>query len=83
MDRKLTLSLNATVIDRAKRYAREHDISLSKMIEHYLASLTKVPAEDEPRTFTPLVSRLLGVVDLPEGDGYKDDYVNRLLGKYA
>ncbi len=82
MDRKLTLSLNSTVIDRAKSYARDHDMSLSRMIEQYLASLTRTAEEDEPEKFTPLVDRLLGVVDLPEGDGYKSGYSDYLLEKY-
>ena len=38
MDTKLTLRLNDNVIERAKIYARNHKISLSKMIESYLDS---------------------------------------------
>ncbi len=41
METKLTLRLNDRVIERAKKYAREQRISLSKMIEAYLDSLTK------------------------------------------
>jgi predicted HicB family RNase H-like nuclease len=40
MDSKLTLKLNDSVIAKAKQYAKEHNISLSRMIENYLTSIT-------------------------------------------
>ena len=82
MDKKLTLSLNSLVIDRAKQYARDNNVSLSRMIEQYLASLTKPDAEQEEETFTPLVDRLIGVIELPETDTHKSDYADYLLQKY-
>ncbi len=39
MDKKLTLSLNASIIEEAKAYAKENQVSLSRIIEHYLKSL--------------------------------------------
>ncbi|WP_420457885.1 DUF6364 family protein [Neolewinella sp.] len=84
MDKKLTLSMNSLVIDRAKQYARDNNLSLSRMIEQYLASLTKPDAEqhegEEP--FTSLVDRLIGVIELPEMDTHKSDYADYLLQKY-
>ncbi|SDW29010.1 DUF6364 family protein [Aequorivita viscosa] len=41
MDKKLTLSFNKSVIESAKEYAKSNNISLSKLIESYLASLGK------------------------------------------
>ena len=35
MDKKLTLSLNQRVIEKAKKYAKLHSTSLSRMIETY------------------------------------------------
>jgi predicted HicB family RNase H-like nuclease len=56
MDTKLTLRLNDSVIERAKIYARSHKISLSKMIESYLDSLTKQNEEEKKKaSITPLV----------------------------
>ena len=40
MDSKLTLKLNENVIKRAKKYASDKNLSLSRLIENYLASLT-------------------------------------------
>ena len=37
MDKKLTLSLNERVIEKAKVYAQNHKISLSRLIESYLS----------------------------------------------
>jgi predicted HicB family RNase H-like nuclease len=47
METKLTLRLNDNVIKRAKVYARSHKISLSKMIESYLDSITKQNEEEK------------------------------------
>ncbi len=83
MDRKLTLSLNAAVIDRAKEYARERETSLSRMIEQYLASLTQVEGRGAAPAYTPLVDRLSGVVNLPEEDsGQGSGYADYLSDKY-
>jgi len=41
METKLILRLNDNVIERAKIYAKNQKISLSKMIESYLDSLTR------------------------------------------
>ena len=40
MESKLTLKLNKDIIDLAKTYAKEHNISLSKLIENYLQTVT-------------------------------------------
>lgn len=41
MDTKLTLSFDKNVIDRAKKYADENNISLSRLIEHLLTQVTR------------------------------------------
>ena len=41
MNTKLTLNLDKGVIEEAKSYAKENKMSLSKLIENYLRSLTK------------------------------------------
>ena len=40
MDTKLTLKLNQEIIERAKLYASDKKLSLSRLIEHYLNALT-------------------------------------------
>lgn len=81
MDKKLTLSLNGEVIDTAKKYAKSNNISLSKLIESYLGSLTK--QEKSENEITPLVKSLSGVISL-EGDiDVKDEYAKYLIEKYS
>jgi len=82
MDTKLTLRLNDQVIERAKEYARNHKVSLSKMIESYLDSVTKQNELEDKDTVTPLVESLSGVIDLPADFDYKKDYRNYLEEKY-
>jgi hypothetical protein len=40
MDTKLTLSFNQDVIEKAKKYATQQNISLSRLIEHLLTQVT-------------------------------------------
>ena len=85
MDKKLTLSLNERVIAKAKDYAKGNNISLSRMIENYLSALVEEnTAMTEETAFTPLVNRLIGVVDLPDHQekNYKEEYKDYLSNKY-
>ncbi|NBG65496.1 DUF6364 family protein [Acidiluteibacter ferrifornacis] len=83
METKLTLRLNENVIERAKEYARNHKISLSKMIEFYLDSITQQKEKGEEKSsITPLVESLSGVIDLPNDFDYKKDYRDYLEKKY-
>ena len=82
METKLTLRLNDSVIERAKLYARSHRISLSKMIESYLDSLTKEKKEDSSSSITPLVESLSGVINLPSDFDYKKEYSDYIIEKY-
>lgn len=79
MDTKLTLKLNKRIIESAKKYAKEKKISLSKMIESYLQSIT-VESEDKVE-ITPFVESLSGVIDLADKN-YKKDYSDYLNEKY-
>jgi hypothetical protein len=80
MDSKLTLKLDADVIKRAKMYAKEQDISLSKLIENYLNALTDGPFKEIK--ISPLVESLTGVVTLKDDDD-KKDYIDYLTDKYS
>ena len=82
MDTKLTLRLDDGVIERAKTYARNHKISLSKMIESYLDSITKQSEKKKKITISPLVDSLSGVIDLPADFDYKKEYRDYIEEKY-
>ena len=72
MDKKLTLSLNQRVIEKAKNYAKQHRTSLSRLIEAYFESLTSQQKDITDIETTPLVESLLGVIQLPEDFNYKE-----------
>jgi len=71
MDKKLTLSLNQQIIDKAKKYAKSNGTSLSKMIESYFQTLTSEIEEEDDIQISPLVESLCGVGELPENFDYK------------
>jgi len=82
MDKKLTLSLNETIIEKAKSYAKQNKTSLSKMIEAYFDSLTNDSKVNNQIETTPLVESLCGVIDLPKNFDYKKSKAKYLLEKY-
>ena len=82
MNTKLTLKLNDGVIARAKIYAHNHKISLSKIIETYLDSITRERDKEEKVSITPLVESLCGVINLPADFDYKKEYRDYLEEKY-
>ena len=80
METKLTIRLKKEVIERAKEYAHDHKISLSKMVQSYLESVT-IPKSDEME-ITPLVKSLSGVIHLSEDFDFKKEYSDYLTEKY-
>ena len=82
MDKKLTLSLNQRVIEKAKNYAKQHRTSLSRMIEAYFESLTSQQKDMTKIETTPLVESLSGVIQLPEDFDYKEARTKYLNEKH-
>ena len=80
MNTKLTLNLDKGVIDQAKSYAKSNSVSLSKLIENYLDSLTK--RSEKKSNVSPLVESLTGVIPSGNYDD-KKDYKDYLSGKYS
>lgn len=81
MNTKLTLSLNKDIIQQAKIYAKEHNISLSFLIENYLQKLT---TEYQPAASAKasIVDELSGIINLDAEDDLKEDYTDYLTEKY-
>lgn len=80
MNTKLTLNLNKEVLKQAKNYAKDNKLSLSKLIENYLDSLSK-SSEDKPK-ISPLVESLTGVIPNENYDD-KKDYKDHISQKYT
>lgn len=81
MTTKLTLTIEGKVIEAAKKHAQAIGKSLSGMVENYLRSLS-VPGSKKPRKHTPQVSRLMGVIELPEDFDYKKNMAAALTRKH-
>ena len=73
---KLTLSVDSRVVSRAKQYAKQRGVSVSEMVEAYLAAVAKPPS---PATGTAPILRLVrGVLKEADIDGYR----KHLAAKY-
>jgi antitoxin component of RelBE/YafQ-DinJ toxin-antitoxin module len=81
METKLTLKLDQKVINSAKKYAENNNLTLSQLVEDYFNNLL---SEDTPKfEYPPLVKKLSGIIS--ENDLRKlsqnDDRVKRILGE--
>lgn len=85
MDTKLTLKMSKRTIDRAKRYAKKHNTSISKMLERYLDNITQEDVDDvgSDIEISPLVKSMTGVITIPDNVNYKDIYHQHLDEKYG
>lgn len=81
MDIKLTLKLDQEIIEKAKFYASEKKLSLSRLIENYLNSLTS----DNPKNdlqISPFVKSLTSGIEIPNDYDYKRNRADYLEQKY-
>ena len=81
MNTKLTLTIEQSIIEKAKKYARERERSLSDLIENYLKALTNEQVVEEEE-LSPTVKSLRGSFKLPNDFEYKKDLTDRLSEKY-
>lgn len=77
----MTLKLDKGVIEKAKEYASKKNMSLSRIIESYLQSLT---SENENPEFeiSPFVKSIATGVEIPTDLDYKKEYADYLMEKY-
>jgi hypothetical protein len=75
--KKLTLSVDAQIIERAHRYSQRHNTSISQLVSNYLAHLAEA---GPPAPYSPTVRRLIGI--LPS-DVSVDEYHEHVAQKYA
>ncbi len=81
MSTKLTLTLEKSVIEKAKRYAKSQGRSLSSLIENYLKTITIDEVHDEIE-ITPVVKSISGSFKLPDDFDYKAALTEALTDKY-
>lgn len=81
MNTKLTLTIEQSLIDKAKRYAKGKGKSLSFIVENYL----KVIIKEEDKIVvdsTPIATKLRGAFKAPKDFDYKRELSKRLSDKY-
>jgi hypothetical protein len=81
MNTKLTLTIEQTIIEKAKKYANCKGRSLSDIVENYLKVMTKED-NDERIELTPIVKSLKGTFKAPKNIDYKKELSKRLTEKY-
>jgi Family of unknown function (DUF6364) len=73
---KLTLSVDDHVVSRAKIYAKQRGVSISKMVETYLDAIAGTPS---PNAFdAPILSSVRGSLKKAQ----LEDYKKHLTAKY-
>jgi hypothetical protein len=81
MKKKLTLRMDADVIERAKAYAAERGESVSKLVENYFAALTaSEPSNGAEESLPPITRRLADRPPAPDVD--EEEYYRYLEEKY-
>jgi hypothetical protein len=73
---RLNLTVEPSVIERARRYTERHNTSISKLVTAFLSQL---PDAREPDELPPTVKRLLGVA---KGGPDREEYRDHLVDKY-
>jgi len=82
MSTKLTLTIERSIIEKAKKYAQQRERSLSDLIENYLKALVTNGDVKNEEELTPTVSAMKGSFKMPEGFDYKKELADRLAEKY-
>lgn len=81
MDAKLTLKLNRQIIEKAKDYASDKKMSLSRIVESYLQALTSEKGEDDFE-ISPFVKSIATGTKIPVDLDYKKEYSDYLMQKF-
>jgi hypothetical protein len=74
---KLTVRVSRDLLERAKRYARAHDTTLTRLVSEYLRRLG---AQYGPLSDAPAVGKLSGILS---PDASVEDYRKHLENKYG
>jgi hypothetical protein len=80
MTTKLTLTMDNTVIDRAKEYAREKNSSVSRIVETYLDTISDSTGPEV--LHAPVTDSLMGMFH-DDGRDYKEVINEAKMERYA
>lgn len=80
MTTKLTLTIEKSVIRKAKDYAHKSGRSLSKMVQSYLEKVTE--AETTPSEIPDRLRKLIGAAYVPPGLDHKKEIRKIMQAKH-
>ena len=80
MQTKLTLRLDDDVIEKAKRYAKHRQTSLSRLVAKYFKFLSNLEKPQSKKSLPPITRSLWGVLE--DADFEESSYLEYLEGKY-
>lgn len=81
MDSKLTLSVDKSLAEKAKLYARSQGRSLSDLVESYFKVLTSDTEESDLKVSSKLKS-MKGALKVSDKYDYKNELSDSLSNKY-
>ncbi len=79
MTTKLTLTVEKSIIERAKLYAKNTGRSLSEIVENYLDNITN---DNDATELSPKLRNIVGAVRLPKDFDEKTELRNALEKKH-
>jgi hypothetical protein len=80
MTTKLTLTIEASVVADAKKYAASKGKSLSKLVQNYLKTITEYSEDTD--SISPKITKLMGSAKSVHGTHYKESLSESLRKKY-
>jgi len=83
MSTKLTLTIDKSVIEQAKKYAKSQGRSLSNLIEEYLKSVSSDDQKVNKFELSPITKSLYGAVKIEDSNlDYKKILEDEILKKH-
>ena len=81
---RLSLSMDDSVVERARRLAERRNTSISKLFVSFVCMMEQ-QKDSDVHELPPLTKRALGLakVDVPDDWDYKDLLADELIGKYG
>ncbi|MCF8372198.1 MAG: DUF6364 family protein [Bacteroidales bacterium] len=80
MQTKLTISLEQSIAEKAKLYAKGKEGGLSELIENFLKLILQ---DNQPKIkLSPSIKRLKGSIKLPDDFDYKTELSKSITQKY-
>lgn len=77
--KKLTIRVDARLIEQAKAYADAHNTSVSQLVEAYFVNLS----QEEPRQHAPITEELTGILPSDiDTEKIRLDYLMEKYGEY-